>query len=97
MLKPRAPWYGPDIAMGFSDSQPPPKLPLTPSGGNALLALSQASVPRATCLRLFWHCTRRAASRAACTAGKSSEVRMPMIAMTTRSSTRVNAHATGSA
>ena len=31
-----------------------------------------------------------AASRAACTAGSNSAIRMPMIVMTTRSSTRVS-------
>ena len=35
------------------------------------------------------HCMRRAASRAACTAGKSNAIKMPMIAITTNSSTRV--------
>ncbi len=34
---------------------------------------------------------RRAASRADCTAGKSRPTKMPMIAMTTSNSTRVNA------
>jgi hypothetical protein len=33
---------------------------------------------------------RRAASRAACTAGKSKAIRMPMMAITTSSSTNVN-------
>src|SRR6478736_3261074 len=40
-------------------------------------------------LRLLWHLARRAASRAACTAGSKSATRMPMIAMTTNSSTSV--------
>src|ERR1700676_969625 len=38
---------------------------------------------------LFEHWVRRAASRADCTAGSSSEIRMPMIVITTSSSTRV--------
>src|SRR5688572_23352798 len=42
-----------------------------------------------SCLRLFRHWERRAASRAACTAGSSSAIRMPMMAMTTSSSTSV--------
>ena len=42
------------------------------------------------CFRLFWHCMERAASRAACTAGNNKEIKMPMIVMTTKSSTRVN-------
>ena len=41
------------------------------------------------CLRLFVRCARRAAS-AACTADKSKAIRMPMMAMTTNSSARVN-------
>src|SRR3954465_1736050 len=43
----------------------------------------------ATCLRLFVHCVRRAASRAAWTAGRSKAMRMPMIAMTTNNSISV--------
>src|SRR5690242_19961302 len=43
------------------------------------------------CFRLLEHCARRAASRAAWTAGKSKAIRTPMIAMTTSSSIRVKA------
>ena len=39
---------------------------------------------------LLVHCVRRAASRADCTAGSSSEIKMPMIVITTKSSTSVN-------
>src|SRR5438128_11732669 len=42
-----------------------------------------------TCLRLFWHCVRAAASRTFCTAGTSKAMRMAIIAMTTRSSIKV--------
>src|SRR5258708_1053700 len=42
-------------------------------------------------LMLFAHCDRHAASRAPWTAGRSSATSMPMIAITTRSSTRENA------
>jgi hypothetical protein len=38
---------------------------------------------------LLWHFARRAASRADCTAGSSRATRIPMIAMTTNSSTSV--------
>src|SRR5688500_13627360 len=38
---------------------------------------------------LLVHCVRRAASRALCTAGRRSETRMPMMAITTSSSTSV--------
>src|SRR5947209_6835084 len=46
-------------------------------------------VARAICLRLLTHCDRRAASRAACTAGSKSAIKTAMIAMTTRSSISV--------
>src|SRR5579862_3632133 len=39
---------------------------------------------------LFLHCVRRAASRAACTAGNSNDTRMLMIEITTNSSISVN-------
>src|SRR5215213_4620646 len=42
------------------------------------------------CLRLLVHWARRAASRAACTAGSNSAISTPMIAMTTSSSISVN-------
>src|SRR5262249_43147925 len=41
------------------------------------------------CLRLVWHCARCAAARAFCMAGSSRPTRTAMIAITTRSSTRV--------
>ena len=41
------------------------------------------------CFRLLTHWLRRAASRAACTAGSSSAIRTAMIAITTSSSIRV--------
>jgi hypothetical protein len=37
------------------------------------------------------HCERRAASRAAWTAGNNSAIKIPMIAITTNNSTKVNA------
>src|SRR3954463_4961251 len=43
------------------------------------------------CFKLLMHWDRRAASRAACTAGSSSAIRTAMIAMTTSSSIRVKA------
>src|SRR6478672_10209573 len=45
---------------------------------------------RPTCLSWLRHRERREASRAACTAGKSSATKSPMMAMTTNSSTSVN-------
>src|SRR3954447_17001493 len=45
---------------------------------------------RPICFRLFTHCARRAASRAACTAGNSSAINTAMMAMTTSSSMSVN-------
>src|SRR5258707_2580255 len=44
-----------------------------------------------SCPRLFWQVVRLAASRTFCTAGTSRPIRMAMMAMTTRSSIRVNA------
>jgi len=44
-----------------------------------------------SCRRWLRHCVRRALSRALCTAGKSSPIRVAMIAITTKSSTSVNA------
>src|SRR3954453_8465888 len=44
---------------------------------------------RPICLRLLLHDIRRAASRADCTAAKSSATSRPMIAITTNSSTSV--------
>src|ERR1700719_4223577 len=43
------------------------------------------------CLRLFLHCVRRAASRAACTAGSNNATRMAIIVITTNSSIKVKA------
>ena len=51
--------------------------------------LSKLSVARPSCLRLLVHWARRAASRAACTAGKRSEISTAMIAITTSSSISV--------
>src|ERR1700677_3342513 len=45
---------------------------------------------RPNCLRLFVHWARRAASRAAWTAGKSRAIRTAMIAITTSNSISVN-------
>ena len=47
--------------------------------------------PTRSARMLFVHCVRRAASRAAWIAGNSSATRMPMMAITTNSSTSVNA------
>ena len=44
-----------------------------------------------SCMRLLQHWARRAASRAAWTAGKSSAIKTEMMAITTRSSINVNA------
>ena len=41
--------------------------------------------------RLLLHCVRRAASRAAWMAGNSKATKIPMMAITTNNSTRVNA------
>src|SRR5688572_17379168 len=43
----------------------------------------------ASCLTLFWHFMRAAASRTFCTAGRSSPIRIAMIAITTSNSISV--------
>src|SRR5262245_25093485 len=48
-------------------------------------------MPRPICFRLFTHWVRRAASRAAWTAGKSNAISTAMVAMTTSNSIRVKA------
>ena len=59
-------------------------------GGKWTVRFAVAVHATPSCLRLFWHCNPRAASRA-CTAGSNSKIRMPMIVMTVKSSTKVNA------
>ena len=54
---------------------------------------SAADIP--PCATKFVHCVRRAASRAAWIAGSSSATKIPMIAITTSSSTSVNARIAG--
>src|SRR2546428_9343451 len=51
----------------------------------------KACIPRASCLRLFWHFMRFAASRTFCTAGRSRPMRTAIMAITTSSSMSVNA------
>ena len=53
------------------------------------MAFSWFMQPKASCFRLFLHWVCRAASRAACTAGNKSAIRMAMIVITTKSSTKV--------
>src|SRR5688572_4817565 len=60
-------------------------------GGRILFASWYVFMARANCLTLFRHFAFLAASRAEFTAGSSNATRIPMIAMTTRSSTRVKA------
>ena len=57
--------------------------------GNVRWLVSYVCSARASCFRLLLHCMRRAASRAACTAGNRSATSIPMMAITTRSSMRV--------
>ena len=59
-------------------------------GGNLPNEVWYSSSASPNCLMLFAHCSLRADSRAACTAGKSSPTRIPMIVMTTNNSTSVN-------
>ena len=55
--------------------------------------LLQLSTPNAIFFRLSMHWVRRTASRAACTAGNSRATKMPMMAITTKSSTSVKPRA----
>ena len=74
-----------EAPVGIAD---PPR-PQPPVGQEVVASARGSGSPSASCLRLFWHCASRAASRAACTAGSNSAIRMPMIVITTRSSTNV--------
>ena len=73
------------------DPGPQRHLSPQPPVGKKPFALFALEAPQASCLRLFLHWSCRAASRAACTAGNNSAIRMPMIVMTTKNSTRVKA------
>jgi hypothetical protein len=77
----------PNSRVGYSGSKAMSGIVI--GGGRCLRAVSKLSTPSATFLRLVVHWVRRAASRAACTAGKSSDTSTPMIAITTNSSTKV--------
>ena len=66
-----------------SDNVPSPPL------GSFLLADSKLRTAKPICFILLVHWARRAASRAACTAGNSSDTRMPMMVITTNNSTSV--------
>ena len=60
-------------------------------GGKLRLADSYVCIATPSCLRLLAQELRRAASRAACTAGSKSPTSVPMIAITTNNSTSVKA------
>ena len=60
----------------------------SPPAGSFLCADSKLRIARPICFRLLAQADRRAASRAACTAGSNKAIRMPMTVMTTRSSTK---------
>ena len=57
--------------------------------GSSPWVLSWLVNARPICFMLLTHDTRLAASRAACTAGNNNATRIPMMAITTRSSTSV--------
>src|SRR5262249_33826034 len=58
-------------------------------GGGQRVERSLLATDRPICLRLLTHCERRAASRAAWTAGRSRAIRTAMMAITTSNSIRV--------
>src|SRR4029077_15047282 len=62
----------------------PTAVAVTPDGKKLLVGVGKGLQS----LRLLVHCARRAASRAAWTAGRSGAIRTAMIAMTTSSSIR---------
>src|SRR5688572_13354335 len=72
-----------------------PKGPAPRPGGNWLLASWKLCMARPSCLRLFWHLARAAASRTFWTAGMRSPIRIAMMAITTSSSISVNPRRTG--
>src|SRR6516164_8472084 len=59
--------------------------------GMVWLADSKLWTARPSCLRLFWHWARAAASRTFWTAGSKRPMRMAMMAITTNNSISVNA------
>ena len=67
----------------------PPVESHCPLGGNSLRPDSKFRAPSPSCFILLTHWMRRAASRAAWTAGKSRAINTAMIAMTTNSSISV--------
>ena len=72
-----------EAAIGVSRPRPTPA-----AGWKYLWTSSCCRQASAICLRLLPHCTRRAASRAAWTAGNNSAIKMAMIVITTSNSTR---------
>ena len=60
-----------------------------PAGRKPTVCLLMLQTSQGKLLEVVAARARRAASRAACTAGSSSAIKMPMIVMTTKSSTRV--------
>ena len=60
-----------------------------PNWGMQAMLSWQVCAASAICFMWFEHWVRRALSRAACTAGKSSATKTPMMAMTTNNSTSV--------
>ena len=62
-----------------------------PAGWIVFLHYFMLKEPQPELLEIVLALRLRAASRAACTDGSSSAIKMPMIVMTTRSSTNVNA------
>ena len=89
-------WYGhPQYWLGaifgtVPDIDRQAHMPSPPHGKNPLTC-SCNNEPKEICLRLLLHWSDLAASRADCTAGSNNEIKMPMIVITTKSSTSVNA------
>jgi hypothetical protein len=59
-------------------------------GGNAPNVSWNSVTAKPTWRRLLWHCIRRADSRAFCIAGNNKPAKTPMMAITVKSSIKVN-------
>ena len=82
-------WAGPQ-APAVTTEQPVVAGYMSAATGNLRLASTRLCIANPICFMLLEQVDIRAASRAACTAGRSSPTSVPMIAITTNSSTRVN-------
>ena len=81
----------PDCCRSLPRSKSPTHIHPQPPVGKRPVLDTCCSLAVASCFMLLEHDARLALSRAACTAGNSNPTRIPIIAITTRSSTSVKA------